>query len=131
MNKKQLEEKLQSLLSSRSENEVLEFKEAKNSFDLEKLGKYFSALSNEANLKLKDCAWLILGVNDKNQIVGTNYCSGKNDINQLKHRIAEHTNCNNTFIEVYELNPAEGRVVMLQVPAASKGIPVSFKGHYY
>ena len=32
------------------ENEVVEFKKASNSYDFEKLGKYFSALSNEANL---------------------------------------------------------------------------------
>jgi len=34
-----------------SENEIVEFKEAKNTFDFRKIGKYFSALSNEANLK--------------------------------------------------------------------------------
>ena len=39
---------LQTLLLS-PENEVVEFKEAKNSFDVNELGKYFSALSNEAN----------------------------------------------------------------------------------
>lgn len=37
------------LLTS-TEYEILEFKEAKNSYDIDKLGKYFSALSNEANL---------------------------------------------------------------------------------
>jgi ATP-dependent DNA helicase RecG len=34
-----------------AENEVVEFKEAKNGYDFTKLGKYFSALCNEANLK--------------------------------------------------------------------------------
>lgn len=33
------------------EDECVEFKEAKNSFDFEDLGKYFSALSNEDTLK--------------------------------------------------------------------------------
>ena len=41
---------LDHLLSHGSETEILEFKKASNSFHLDKLGKYFSALSNEANL---------------------------------------------------------------------------------
>jgi hypothetical protein len=32
------------------EDEVVEFKKAENNFDFDDLGKYFSALSNEANL---------------------------------------------------------------------------------
>ena len=47
---------LQTLLLS-PENEVVEFKEAKSSFDINELGKYFSALSNEANLRGTDFAW--------------------------------------------------------------------------
>ena len=43
MNPKQI---LNTLLSLSSENEVAEFKEAKNTYDFTKLGKYFSALSN-------------------------------------------------------------------------------------
>ncbi|EEJ71509.1 hypothetical protein HMPREF0548_1633 [Lactobacillus ultunensis DSM 16047] len=35
------------------ESEIVEFKEAKNNFDLDKLGKYVSAISNEANLRSK------------------------------------------------------------------------------
>jgi len=34
-----------------SENEVVEFKKAEANFDVDELGKYFSALSNEANLQ--------------------------------------------------------------------------------
>jgi ATP-dependent DNA helicase RecG len=33
------------------ESEVVEFKEAQQNFSFEDLGQYFSALSNEANLK--------------------------------------------------------------------------------
>jgi hypothetical protein len=44
-------ETLHTLLDLTAENEVVEFKEAKNGYDFNKLGKYFSALSNEANLK--------------------------------------------------------------------------------
>ena len=52
-----------------SENEVVEFKEAKSGYDFHKLGKYFSALSNEANLQNKDRAWLIFGVKDKGKLL--------------------------------------------------------------
>lgn len=42
------------------ENKVVEFKLASNNFDLHKLGQYFSAISNEANLRNKKYGWLIL-----------------------------------------------------------------------
>ena len=48
-----------------SENECVEFKRAKNNFDVDTLGKYFSALGNEANLKNKLYSWIIFGVDDK------------------------------------------------------------------
>ena len=41
------------LISLPAETECVEFKEAKQNYDFGKLGKYFSALSNEANLKGK------------------------------------------------------------------------------
>jgi len=44
--------KLEFLLND-NENECLEFKTAKNSFDFDELWRYFSALSNEANLQMK------------------------------------------------------------------------------
>lgn len=40
-----------SQLWDHSENEVVEFKKAETNFDIDELGKYFSALSNEANLR--------------------------------------------------------------------------------
>lgn len=44
------QQQLQRSLAGSGESEVVEFKEAKNGYDFAKLGKYFSALSNEANL---------------------------------------------------------------------------------
>lgn len=35
------------------ENEYIEFKEAKDNFEIDKLGKYFSAIANESTLKEK------------------------------------------------------------------------------
>lgn len=71
------------------ENEVVEFKEAKNDFDFRKLGRYFSALSNEANLKKVKSAWLVFGVEDKkHKIVGTQYRSERRSLDRLKGEIA-------------------------------------------
>jgi len=38
---------------------VIEFKQAGNDYDTDKIGEYFSALSNEANLRGVDRAWLV------------------------------------------------------------------------
>lgn len=47
------------------EDEVIEFKEAGKDYDREKIGRYFSTLSNEANLRGLQYAWLVFGVNNK------------------------------------------------------------------
>lgn len=47
------------------ENEVIEFKEAEKDYDRDKIGWYFSALSNEANLRGLQYGWLVFGVNNK------------------------------------------------------------------
>lgn len=52
-------------LIQHKESEVVEFKKAENNFDFDDLGKYFSALSNEANLRGLDFAWLIFGYDEK------------------------------------------------------------------
>lgn len=115
-----------------AENEIVEFKEANNNYDFNKLGKYFSALCNEANLLSKDCAWLVFGVEDRHhKIKGTKYRGKKPDLDNLKKEIADKTSGRITFIEIYELFLSEGRVVLFQIPPAPKGLPVSFEGHFY
>lgn len=133
MTEAQLIQKLTELRSLPAETEVMEFKEAKNGYDFTKLGKYFSALCNEANLKGKQEAWLVFGVeNNHRNIVGSLFRNGNRPyLDSLKGEIANKTTNRITFIEIYELNLPEGRVVMLQIPAAPPGIPVSFEGHYY
>ncbi|MFN8307356.1 MAG: ATP-binding protein [Ferruginibacter sp.] len=133
MTETQLIQKLTELRSLPAETEVMEFKEAKNGFDFTKLGKYFSALCNEANLKGKQEAWLVFGVeNNHRNIVGSLFRNGNRPyLDSLKGEIANKTTNRITFIEIYELNLPEGRVVMLQIPAAPPGFPVSFEGHYY
>ena len=61
-----------------AESEIVEFKKAESNFDFDELGRYFSALSNEANLRERDFAWLVFGVHDKTHtIVGTSYKDGE------------------------------------------------------
>lgn len=132
MNEEQLKRLLDDFRSMSSENEWLEFKEAKESFHSDRLGRYFSALSNEANLKKKPFGWLIFGVRDKDrEITGTSYRSDRASLDSLKHEISLHTGGRLTFIEIYELNYTEGRVVLFQIPSAPRGIPTSWKGHYF
>jgi len=123
--------KLNSLLALSSENEVVEFKEAKNGYDFTKLGKYFSALSNEANLKRQAVAWLVFGVKDNRQVVGSAFRLQRKDLDSLKEEIANKTTNRITFVEIHELQHANGRVVMFEIPAAPKGLPIAFEGHYY
>lgn len=132
MNSAKLNQILDNLLNLPSETEVVEFKEAKNDYSFDKIGKYFSALSNEANLKRKPYAWLVFGVEDKHhKVVGSNYRLNRKDLDNLKEEIANRVINRITFIEIYELKRPEGRVVMFQIPTAPRGIPVNFDGHYY
>jgi len=127
-----LNEILTNLLKSSSETEVFEFKEAKINYDFNNLGKYFSALSNEANLKDKPYSWLVFGIEDKkHKIVGTKYRNNRKDLDNLKGEIANKITNRITFIEIYELQTKEGRVIMFQIPPAPRGIPIAFEGHYY
>jgi len=120
----------ESLLQS-EENEVIEFKKAGTSYDFEKLGKYFSALSNEANLKNKKEAWLVFGIEDKTKkILGSNY-KGNGGLHELKKNLADNINNRLTFIEIYEISYENKRVILFQIPSGLKGIPTTFKGHTY
>lgn len=120
---------LEELLSN-SENECVEFKRAENNFDIDNLGKYFSALGNEANLKNKQYSWIIFGVDDKtHKLIGTNFYRDSN-FNKLKKQISDNTTDNIGFIEIYELIKDSKRIIMFQVPAAS-GTPINWKGFPY
>lgn len=122
---------LNRLLSIAGENEVVEFKEAKRQYDFGKLGKYFSALSNEANLCNRKQAWLIFGVKDNQTIIGTAFRSNPRDLQTLKKEIADKVTKRLTFINIHEVVHPEGRVLLFEIPAAPKGMPIAWEGHYY
>lgn len=132
MTQEELKRLFDELKTLPSETEWVEFKEAKLSFSFKELGQYFSALSNEANLKDQLYGWLIFGVSDKaRKVVGTGYRSNHSDLDSLKSEIADKTTNRITFIEIYELFLPEDRVIMFQIPAAPQGIPIAWEGHYY
>ena len=114
---------------TRREDEVLEFKEAKKGLQTDDLRRYVSALSNEANLRRKDYAWLIYGISDKfpRKAIGTEYQIPV----KLKQDIASSMTAGLTIREVYETERDGKRVLMFQIPAAPKGIPIAWNGHYF
>lgn len=124
-----MEDVLNNLLSLTTENEVVEFKEAKTQYDKNKLGKYFSALSNEANLKGQPQAWLLLGVKDDKSVMGTSI--NDNQINEYKAEMANHTSPKLSFVNVHKVNYNGSDVLLLEIPAAPQGNPVSWKGFWY
>lgn len=132
MNTEEVEEQFDELFNLPSETEWIEFKSAKNAIHFNELGKYFSALSNEANLKRRQWGWLILGVQEiPRMVIGTTYRKKRQDLDFLKHEIALHTTNHITFEEIHELIRDTGRVLMFQIPAALSGVPTGWKGHYY
>lgn len=114
------------------ENEVVEFKQAGDGFSTNDIGKYFSALSNEANLRNLDKAWLVFGVNnDTRTVVGTDYRPEKERLQSLKMQVAESTEPSVTFRNIHELQNSAGRVIMFEIPPAPRGMPIAWKGHYH
>ena len=119
-------------LISHSENEVGEFKKAENNFDFDDLGKYFSALSNEANLRGLDFAWLIFGYDEKkHEIVGTSYKNGEGALNNLKHDFSQHTTDGQTFREIIPIEVDGKRILMFKIPASPRNIVMKWKGIAY
>lgn len=114
------------------ENEVVEFKQAGNDYDTDRIGEYFSALSNEANLRSTERAWLVFGVNNKTRTVtGSDYRMDSERLQSLKHQIAQATEPSISLREIHVLHHPQGRVVLFEIPPAPRGIPIAWKGHYY
>lgn len=119
-------------LISMWESEVVEFKQAGNDYDTDKIGEYFSALSNEANLRGDERAWMVFGVNNKSRkVVGSDYRLDSERLQGLKHQIAQSAEPSITFRNIYVLDHPNGRVILFEIPAAPRGMPISWKGHYY
>ncbi len=128
-------------LMQRWEYEIVEFKEAKGGYDTDKIGRYFSAISNEANLRQQQYGWLVFGVGEEQKtkikkIVGTAYKKGDNSVlERFKYEISRDTANGMTFYDIIEIFPIvkgkEYRVLMFKIPAAATGIPTDWKTNYY
>lgn len=128
-------------LMKRWEYEIVEFKEAKGGYDTDKIGRYFSAISNEANLRQQQYGWLIFGVGEEQKtktkkIVGTAYKTGDNSLlERFKYEISRDTTNGMTFYDIIEIFPIvngkEYRVLMFKIPASATGIPTDWKTNYY
>ncbi|WP_449257976.1 RNA-binding domain-containing protein [Chlorobium limicola] len=131
MENTELERLLNGLIAT-WENEVVEFKQAGNDYPTNDIGKYFSALANEANLRCLEKAWLVFGVNNKTRsVVGSDYRLEPERLQSTKMQIAENTEPSLTFRNIHDLQKDGSRVVIFEIPAAPRGLPIAWKGHYY
>ena len=126
-------------LMARWEYEIVEFKEAKSNYDTDKIGRYFSAISNEANLRQQQYGWLVFGVSEKGKVrhvVGSAYKKGeKTLLERFKYEISRDTTNGMTFYDIIEIflmvDGVAKRVLMFKIPAAATGIPTDWKTNYY
>lgn len=121
-----------------SETEWLEFKRARNTFNLNDLGQYVSALANEANLARRDAGWLVFGVDDAvdsntgmRPVLGTDYASSPGDVNAVKQAVAAHTTPSMALDDPLVVWEGGKRALLWRIPAAPAGMPVAWKGHFW
>ncbi|MBQ1408592.1 MAG: putative DNA binding domain-containing protein [Bacteroidales bacterium] len=114
-------------LLTQTEDEVVEFKTAESQFDRDKIGRYFSALSNEANLRDRDFAWIVLGVSNDKKLIGTSFLNSDVAIQGLKHEIAINTTGNLTFREIVPVMVDSKRILLFKIPASPHNIVTYWK----
>ena len=125
----QLKEKIIQMIES-FESEVVEFKEAKTNYSFNDIGKYFSALSNEANIRGFQEAWLVFGISNEKKFTGTEFRK-QGGLQSLKKELVNGTNERLTFLEIYELSMHKCRIIAFQIPPAIRGIPTTWQGAAY
>ena len=119
-------------LIQHKESEVVEFKKAENNFDFDDLGKYFSALSNEANLRSLPFAWLVFGYDEKrHEIIGTSYKDGEGALNKVKQDLTNNMSDGQTFREIIPVEVDGKRILMFKIPASPRNIVMKWKGIAY
>lgn len=103
-----------------TENEHLEFKEAKNQYDRTKLLEYCVAFANEGG------GYLVLGVSNKlpREVVGT---KAFGNVGEIKSFVLLKLHFR---IEVYELHHSNGRVLICEIPSRPIGQPLHVDGTY-
>lgn len=107
-------------LSTPSEHQRLEFKEAKTQFDNRKLYKYCVALANEGG------GHLVLGVSDAKprEVVGSSAFA--NPI-EMASKLFQAVGFR---VDIEEVEHANGRVVVFRIPGRPLGTAYSYEGAY-
>lgn len=107
-------------LSSPSEHQRLEFKEAKNQFDNTKLYRYCVAIANEGG------GHLLLGVGDAlpRKVVGSNAFNNPIEMAEKLFRSVGFR------VDVEEVSHPDGRVVVFHIPTRPRGTAYAFEGAY-
>lgn len=105
---------------SPSEHQRLEFKEARNQYDNEKLNKYCVALANEGG------GILLLGVTDKlpRRVTGT---SAFRDPVEMARKLFETLGFR---VDIEEVTHPDGRVLVFHIPARPRGTAYHLNGAY-
>lgn len=105
----------------RRENARLEFKEAKNTFDITKLTQYCCAFANEGGGRI------VLGVTDPlpRKIIGSQAFP---NLEKIKSHLIFKLSLR---IEVEELFEEERRVVIFTIPSRPIGVPIQCEGGYW
>jgi ATP-dependent DNA helicase RecG len=113
-------ERLNAWMAS-SEDERLEFKEAKSRFDFEELVRYCCALANEGG------GHIILGVTDRRprRVVGS---KAFQDLQRTKFGILERLRLR---VDAWEIDHPDGRVLVFQAPERPVGVPIQYNGAYW
>lgn len=106
--------------AARSEHQNLEFKEAKFSYDNQKLFRYCVALANEGG------GHLLLGIEDKppRKVVGT---LAFNDPVDMAAKIFQTLKFR---VEIEEVQHPDGRVLVFQIPSRPYGTAYQHEGAY-
>jgi ATP-dependent DNA helicase RecG len=103
-----------------SENQRLEFKEAKEQFDNKKLYKYCVAIANEGG------GQLLLGITDKppRRVVGT---AAFNDPIQMAEKLFQALGFR---VDIEEVIHQDGRVLVFHIPSRPRGTAYHLDGAY-
>lgn len=98
----------------------LEFKEAKQQFDQDKLYRYCVALANEGG------GQLVLGVSDKppRKVVGT---AAFQDTNGIEEQVFQKVGFR---VEAESVSHPDGRIVIVHIPSRPRGAAYHFEGAY-
>ena len=107
-------------LTTPSEHQRLEFKEAKTQFDNRKLFKYCVAIANEGG------GHLVLGVSDAKprKVVGS---AAFNDPVEMASKLFQVLGFR---VDLDEVDHPDGRVVVFRIPGRPKGTAYAFEGGY-